>query len=86
MSVRAAVNSGDPAMVSAAVTAARYEFIRQNGLYRADRRDFVKYLGTTMISVESSISTALVQGAIKSLNVKRTSASSIAERMRVPGQ
>ena len=65
MSVRDAVNSGQPSLVSAAIAEARFEFIRQNGLYRADRRDFVRYLGTTMISVESSISTSLVQGAIK---------------------
>ena len=65
MSVRDVVNSGQPALVSAAIAQARFEFIRANGLQRANRRDFVRYLGSTIISVESSISTSLIQSAIK---------------------
>ena len=84
MSVRDAVNSGQPSLVSAAIAEARFEFIRQNGLYRADRRDFVRYLGTTMISVESSISTSLVQGAIKAQRGENVSIINSPVLMKVP--
>ena len=57
--------SGDPSLVAAAMSKARWEFIRANNLQYVSKRGFVKYLGQTIVSNEASISNGLVTSAIK---------------------
>jgi Phage tail lysozyme len=65
VSVSEAVNSGDPALTNAAITAARFQFIRQNGLHLATKDAFIKHFAPTMLATEGAISGQLVLGAIK---------------------
>jgi hypothetical protein len=65
VNVSDAVNSGDPALTNAAITAARFQFIRQNGLHLATKDAFIKHFAPTMLATEGAISGQLVLGAIK---------------------
>lgn len=65
VNISEAVNSGDPALTNAAITAARFQFIRQNGLHLATKDAFIKHFAPTMLATEGAISGQLVLGAIK---------------------
>ena len=55
MTMREAMASGNPAITSAAVAQARYEFIRSNGLAGASKRQFVRYMRGVMPNVDSQL-------------------------------
>jgi len=65
MSVREAIASGDPALISAALASGRVQFYRQFGLSGYSRRRVVKALGGTITNTDSQFMAGSVNAAIK---------------------
>lgn len=65
MTIREAANSGDSRLVEAALRQARLTFIKEHDLQYATKDNFVKYLGQTILSVDSSLAGNLVREGIK---------------------
>ena len=65
MTVREAVGTGDPALVSAALASGRSAFFKQFGLTNFSRRRVVKALGQTVINTDSQLLSGSVNAALK---------------------
>lgn len=65
MTMREAMSSGNPAITSAAVAQARYEFISSNGLAGATKRQFVRFMRGVMPNVDSQLTQNALTTATK---------------------
>ena len=65
MTVREAVASGDSRLINAALAQGRYQFIRDNGLNRVSKKQFVKLLGPTILQSDAAMSTRIASEVIE---------------------
>lgn len=74
ITVQDAVRSGDSRLIAMAVSVGRRQFIQQNGLHKATKRQFVKMMGNTIINADSQVSGSVTREAIKANREAKKSA------------
>ena len=65
ITVQDAIRSGDSRLIQGAVAVGRRTFIKQYGLQRASKRQFVKMMANTIINADAQVSGAAVREGIK---------------------
>lgn len=65
MTVREAIASGDPRMISAAINSGRRQFFRDFGLGRASRKGLMQSFVPTVLAIDGQLGTSVTAAAIK---------------------